>query len=331
MKIKVIFYAILINIFVYNNSFAICTGMVMNPITSVCWTCLFPISIGPIPVVPGDAPDTTNYPSPICTCPEKTLGIPVPGIAIGLWEPVRLIDVSRDPFCFVNLGGTSIPEAQIWTGRGNTSNARHNNEYTTWHLHYYIMPILYLMSIVLDVACLEVDGVDVAYLTELDPMWTDDELNFIINPEAAVFGNVIAQAACAADCLSASVWLPLDALFWCGGCQGSMYPTTGNIDADYGGVQTSLLATERLLYKLGRQGLALLTSTPLAICQPLPMPILKKSQYRTQMTFPIPMIYPTGCKPFGRSNVLYDMGKEIPGVGENFGYLIWRKRNCCVL
>ena len=82
---------------------------------------------------------------------------------------------------------------------------------------------------------------------------------------------------------------------------------------------------------MGRQGMALLTSTPAAICQSLPMPIIKKSQYRTQMTFPTAMNTTRGCKPLGRSNVLYDSFKEIPMKGESFGYLIWRKRNCCAL
>ena len=39
---------------------------------------------------------------------------------------------------------------------------------------------------------------DIAYLTELDPTWRDDELGFILN-QAILFGNLIAQAACAAD------------------------------------------------------------------------------------------------------------------------------------
>lgn len=34
---------------------------------------------------------------------------------------------------------------------------------------------------------------DIGHITELDPMWNDDQLSLIINPEAALFGNVIAQ------------------------------------------------------------------------------------------------------------------------------------------
>ena len=85
-------------------------------------------------------------------------------------------------------------------------------------------------------------GIDIAWASELDPAWLDDELSFLLNPEAALFANLPAQAACAADCTTSSAGLPLDALFWCAGCQGGMYPLTGNVAAHVGGVQASLLA-----------------------------------------------------------------------------------------
>src|SRR3546814_15425780 len=77
----------------------------------------------------------------------------------------------------------------------------------------------------------------------------------IINPEAALFGNPIAQAACAADCVLASAGFANDLLFWCGGCQGSIYPFSGSVAAHVGGVQASLLLTERMIAKLHREGL----------------------------------------------------------------------------
>ena len=55
-------------------------------------------------------------------------------------------------------------------------------------------------------------------------MWHDDETAFFLNPEAAIFGNPIAQASCATDSIAATAGFPIDALFWCAGCQGSMYP-----------------------------------------------------------------------------------------------------------
>jgi conjugal transfer pilus assembly protein TraU len=180
--------------------------------------------------------------------------------------------------------------------------------------------------LITDFACLEQTSFDVAYITELDPLWSDDSLAYIINPEAALFANPIAQAACAADCIASSTSGSMDSLFWCGGCQGSMYPLDGHIQGHIGSIQSALLATERFTYKLHRQGMAWGTSGSKALCAKYVMPVMKKSQYRAQLTVPIP----SSCYPFGHSTTFYESGKEIPVTGEDFGFLIWRKRNCCV-
>ncbi|PMX28452.1 conjugal transfer protein, partial [Pseudomonas sp. MPR-R2A7] len=91
-----------------------------------------------------------------------------------------------------------------------------------------VYPLLYWMEILTDFACFEQASFDIAYMTEVDPLWQDDSLAALINPEAIVFANPIAQAACAGDCIAGTVNLPLDPLFWCAGCQGSMYPLNGN-------------------------------------------------------------------------------------------------------
>jgi conjugal transfer pilus assembly protein TraU len=305
-----------------NTSFAKCTGRFVNPITDICWECLFPISIGSAKIASSNNPDTDNPSSPICFC-----GTPIPrvGIAAGFWEPVRLVDVSKKPFCFPNLGGVEFsPGIHIGTGASPRSTSKGTG---SWHVHWYIYPLIYWLELLTDFACLEASSFDVAYLTELDPLWSDDSLAYIINPEAALFANPIAQAACAADCVASTVSSPMDSLFWCGGCQGSLYPLDGNIQGHVGSIQSALLATERFTYKLHRQGLAWGTSGSEALCQKYIMPVMKKSQYRAQLTVPVP----SSCYPFGRTTTLYETGKEVPIVGEDFGFLIWRKRNCCVL
>lgn len=335
LLINIFITFIILNALFINIALAQCNGRFINPILDVCWDCILPISIGNVEVLKGNVPDTSNPSTIPCFC-NNILGIPVPGLPIGLWEAVRIVDVAKEPFCFVSLGGFEI-DAQIFSGTGSNSISGINHEdNASWHLHEYTMPLFAVLGLILDGLCLKIENtaadlISIAYMTELDPLWLDDELTFILNPEALIFANTIAQAACSADCVAATLNLPINSLFWCGGCQGSMYPLTGNLGSDYGSVQSSLLAVERFQYKLGRQLMALNTSGPEALCHSLPMPIIKKSQYRTQMTFPVAMNGSGGCKPFGRSNVFYDSGKEIPIKGESFAYLIWRKRNCCAL
>ena len=154
-----------------------------------------------------------------------------------------------------------------------------------------------------------------------------------MHPEAALFASLPAQAACSADSLASMAGLPLDPLFWCAGAQGAMYPLNGFVQEHVGGVQASLLLAERMTYKLHREGL-LWDSVPEnapALCAQYPSPILPKSRYRYQMLNPIPTAQggEDGCHAFGHSTTLWESLHEYPVKGEDFGYLMWRKRNCC--
>ncbi len=310
-----------------------CTGRMVHPITDVCWACILPISIGSAPVVRGTASDTFNPSSPVCFCPIPIPPFVRPGISVGFWEPIRMVDVTKEPFCFVGIGGQKI-DPGISLGSGGDPEIGTGTELApaTWNVHWYIYPIFTLLNLIMDALCLEVSqSFDVSYISEIDPLWHDDELSFLITPESILFGNLIAQAACAADCLSASTWLPLDPLFWCAGCQGSMYPINGKVITHNTSIQSSLLAAERMLYKLHRQVLLPITSGPEAICFPIPSPMIKKSQYRFQITTPVPATDPfMGCNPLGKSTFFWESFREIPVSGEDFNYLLWRKRNCCV-
>jgi conjugal transfer pilus assembly protein TraU len=309
-----------------------CSGRFVNPITDICWSCLFPITIGPVKVS-GGREDTKNPSHIPCLCPKPNIPLPVPGIPIGFWEPARLADVTRVPFCMVNMGGIKLGNSTVGYGiHGANGSRRTQNSF--YQVHWYIYPVIYWLELIVDFLCLERQDFDVAYLTELDPLWNADELSFIINPEAVLFGNPIAQAACAADCAAATAGFPLNPLFWCGGCQGSLYPFTGNNIAHNGGVQASLLMVQRMMAKLHRELLLAGTSgtTNAEICDKYVLPIIKKSQYKTQMTYPRPTTRgPMACNPLGRTEVIWGSGREFPYKGEDFGYLIWRKRNCCLL
>ena len=85
-----------------------CTGRLINPVTDICWDCLLPITIGSTPFMTGTNPDTVNPADTFCTCGGDLF--PEIGIAVGYWEPMELIDVTRSPYCLVNLGGIPLME-----------------------------------------------------------------------------------------------------------------------------------------------------------------------------------------------------------------------------
>ncbi|HBA9249903.1 TPA: type IV secretion system protein TraC [Escherichia coli] len=193
-----------------------------------------------------------------------------------------------------------------------------------------LYPLTYWLNIITSLGCLEGGDLDIAYLSEIDPTWTDSSLTTILNPEAVIFANPIAQGACAADAIASAFNMPLDVLFWCAGSQGSMYPFNGWVSNESSPLQSSLLVSERMAFKLHRQGMIMETiGKNNAVCNEYPSPILPKERWRYQMV----NMYPDSgqCHPFGRSVTRWETGKNPPNTKKNFGYLMWRKRNCVFL
>jgi len=311
---------------------ATCNGSFVNPITDICWDCMFPLTIGDIEILPSDYQDTADNPaSPICLCPRPPPQFVQIGIEVGFWEPVRLADVTHDPWCLVNLGGIQLvaPYETGQTDRQNSTGLSEKHK-SSWNVHWYVYPVMYILEVLTDWVCEETGSFDIGYMTEIDPLWLDDQLAFLINPEAVLFDNPIAQAACAADCVAATTYLPLDPLFWCAGCQGSMYPLDGSISEQNSDIQGTQLMAERMAYKLHRELILWGTAGYEALCAKIPEPVIRKSQYRFQIVNPVPnSVGPDACLGIGGTTTLFEPFKMVPVSGENFGYLLWRKRNCC--
>jgi conjugal transfer pilus assembly protein TraU len=305
-----------------------CTGHFVNPIKDVCWRCLFPLSIGGSKIVGSHLPDTRNASSPIGTCPSS-IGWRV-GLNIGFWEPQALVDVTDTPYCLVNLGGHQV-KLGAKQSRGGQHHVGQGEVGAFYHVHWYKYPLLNWLNIITSVGCLQTGDFDIAYLTELDPLWSDSEMSFVLNPEATLFGNPIAQTSCAVDSISSTLQsLPLDSLFWCAGAQGSHYPLTGHVNAPVSPVQTALLLTERLNYKLHREYLIPDSSPDKgAICTEHHYPTIPKSRYRYEM---VNQVADGGhCYPTGASTLTWEAGKIKPHTPDQYGFLVWRKRNCTFL
>jgi len=308
-----------------------CTGKFPNPITDICWSCILPITIGgATPANFGGQEDTDNPPDPLCSCVVN----PTIGLSVGFWEPARHVEAVRKPFCLVSLGGVDLdpgipaPEAARTTRAGGESQAS-----SFYQAHFYLNPVLFYLDVVTDFPCLEHGPFDVAYLTEVDPLWADDELSLILSPDALLFANPVAVAACAADCVAASLGFGIADLFWCAGCQGGVYPMDGHVANHMGGVRTAALIAQRLTAKMHRELIAWGWHGKPGLCGPYFEPVMDKTAYKTQLTYPIPNSGASGspcCQPFGRATDLWAAGKEYPVRGEDFAFMLFRKRNCCV-
>ncbi|ALA26645.1 conjugal transfer pilus assembly protein TraU (plasmid) [Piscirickettsia salmonis] len=309
---------------------ATCKGHFVNPTTDVCWDCIFPITIGSSPVAAGTYPDTSNPASPICICPVPPPIFERIGVTIGFWEPFALVDVTRDPYCMVNMGTQLHVKDQ---GLGGSEMPSTDGRGAFYYVHWYKYPVVYWLNIITNVGCVQTGDFDLAYMTELDPTWNDDELAFVLNPEASLLSNPITQTACAADALITSTdsMTAIDALFWCLGSQGSVYPLTGNVANQASPIQAATKLAERMDFKMHREGLvwdSVGADSP-AVCNQYPSPIMPKSRYRYQLVNTIPDALQ--CHPFGHLVATFETGHVNPADGDNYGFLIFRKRNCCFM
>ena len=199
-------------------------------------------------------------------------------------------------------------------------------------VHWYATPWLFILEALLDDGCLDQQTFDLAYMSELDPLWDDTLSSFILNPDAALFANPIAQGACAADCTSASSGLPQNSLYWCSGCQGNVFPLTGWSASLTSHTAVWQLMTHRFAMKLSREGLLLAAHGSKGLCESFYEPLMRKDVWRTQLVWPAHSGKNTDgscCSPLGRTTVVSGSGKSWSPGGEDGVVLVWRRRDCC--
>jgi conjugal transfer pilus assembly protein TraU len=309
-------------------------GMPLNPVTDVCWNCVFPIRVGGVTVIPGDVPDTPDLSSlPVCVCPAPPPVFIRPGVPVSFWEPARFVETVKDPFYFPSLGvGFPNLVAPGFLGGANSEISSGNQVDTSTfaQAHWFIFPAWTLLELLTDFVCVEAASFDVTYLSEVDPLWNNDILSLIMTPEALLFANPVAQMSCIADSVAANAGFPLSALYWCMGSWGSAYPLTGHVNDD-NYVQANAAIAARMIYKQGRMGL--LQDTAINLCAKVPTPIWIKQNYRMHGAKPVRDIT---CTPIGRSSLIWGAGNNPAfsaggNSSDNFLWMIFRKRACCAI
>lgn len=319
--------------FMLTKGYASCSGRVINPVTDVCWSCLFPIQLAAMTVQKTSVNDPPTDASPICTCGSgASLRA---GVNLSFFEPLRTAEIVREPYCFPSLGGVKINPGKRAAahGRSATSTEVRKNATAFYQVHWYHTPWMFVLEMLLDSGCLEQAPWDLAYMTELDPLWDDALASFVLAPEAALFSNPAAVAACAADCSTAfAAQSPLKELFWCAGCQGSLYPLSGWLGAMTSPLQAWHLLANRMSVKLAREGVLWAAYGKKGQCGPFFEPIPRKDVWRTQLIYP--SVVASGercCRPMGYPTWSWGSAKTWPVNGEDGAILLWRKRDCCQL
>jgi conjugal transfer pilus assembly protein TraU len=310
-----------------------CTGKFPNPITDYCWSCVFPLKLAGIelPFIRGQEDNDSSGGSPVCTCGS---GIDIEiGLLTSFWEPTALVDVVRKPYCMAGLGGIDLGNITDAPRHGvSTIDGGAVSQNSFYHIHWYMNPIMSWIGLGIDNSCIDQLPFDVAYLTEIDPLWIDDELNAILSPDVNLFASMLAQAACTADCVSSSAGFPISSLYWCAGCQGAMLPTVGTVAHHTGMVDSTSLLLQRFTHKGHRQLMIWGASGEDGMCHKYPKYLMDKSDFKYTMVYPRPQrkILGTCCQPLGRTTALWGSAKEFPFKGEDAVYQMFRKRDCCI-
>lgn len=304
-----------------------------NIVNEVCWSCFLPVrlmGVGPKPE--GAAPD-----KPLCACKDG-LGVPEFGYQLGYWQPKRLIEHVRVPWCAPSLGGIRLQDDMFSLSKGVSKGRDGDPTLASFQYHYYAYPLFSMLEILYLPGCSDdYMDFDLMYLSEIDPTWNNDLLSILLSPEAFIFANPIAKAWCTSDCVAVTAGKAPEATYGCAGCDGSLYPFTGNVIGGESGPRVTSLLSQRVLASLHRKGLAKKTIGKEAMCKPEFWPMIPRSQYKLSMLHPVPeadRTSPNGkcCHPLGQSEHSWSTaagGRTIPGK-EDYVYMLWGYSDCCV-
>jgi len=339
-----------------------------NVFDQICWDC-FLDSISLMGVNVGDEPDGAASKLPVCACTDA-LGVPEIGYPLAFWRPSRVVEVQSVPWCSPALGGIKLQETMTGLGTQRLGNSDSSGSVANlfYHHHYFSYPIMEMLGMLAFPSC--TDGyvdMDLLYISEVDPLWNNDLLSLILNPEAIIFANPIAKAWCIQDCLTTTANNQSEDSYGCAGCDGNLYPLTGNVIRQGNKVAASSLVAQRVLAGLHRKGLAKKTIGNTAMCKPEYFPTIPRSQYKFSMMYPVPQAASnlasagatsaqedasTGpefneklaggesgvdafnqcCHPMGMSTARWCTpygGRERAGK-DAYLYMIWNYRDCCV-
>ncbi|UTH74233.1 TraU family protein [Chromobacterium sp. IIBBL 290-4] len=341
-------------------------------VTDICWGAMFPIRLAGFEMsfgMKGEAPEGATR-DRICVCGGNLSEgkLPTIGLTTGMWMPTRLMELTRQPYCMPAMNGARISNSSASAGGSRTiggnrrkagSNDNGSKNLGQYHMHYYTFPLMAMMGL-LNVNSCNPDGAtefDILQFSEMYPNWYDESLSALLNPEAMLFANPVAYAAQPVDCIASTAGKPMDSIHWMAGCWGAIYPYSGFISGNRSSVQSTSLAAAKGLAMLARVGALRRSVGDDAYCSNPYMPVLKKSQYKMQMIYPVPetesgdapslpssgersdgvgevdpgAISRGSCThPIGAATMRWGEWRSRPVTGEDHIYLMWQWVDCCM-
>ncbi len=311
---------------------AACPGSMFNPVTDPNWMYVFPITIMGAPIGPYSNPPGM-YEPPICNCWSSFFGIPLPGLGVTYWAPEYIAEVEKNPGCFSSLGGIKLLEGYSMLGSekaGGEHAGSSASQASRMQIHWYTYPLYGMLKSFTSILCKNTNTVvDLAYVTEIDPVWQSDIWSAILGPEAGLFSNVIAQTACALDATAAGVYFPIGTLFWCAGSAGAVYPLSGTAGHHQSDQSSNMLVLAKFMARHHRIGILWGSIGPENICNNIPAPVWIKNQYRINPIWPSPNysapIY------FGQTEFRWGLAPPANYPTRESAYnLIWVGKQCCI-
>jgi len=335
-----------------------------NIFSQVCWSC-FLNDLNILGV--GRRPDGAAGPSPVCMCQDE-LGVPEIGWPLGFWSPAKVQEQVTTPWCMPGLGGIRL-QRENFSGLGHVSRGhRSRGEPTAYfQAHSYSFPLMQMMEMLILPNCTSgYYDFDLLGITEINPLWNNDLLSLIMSPSAVLFSSPLARAWCAEDCVSTTMNNQRESAYGCAGCDGHLYPLTGNVNPIHDPVAASSLIMQRNLALSHRAGTERRTIGSQARCEPRYAPFIPRSQYKMSMMYPVPQARDSSvfddfawgqdgddqenwdnmagavtdvgrfnecCQPMGMSTARWCTpvgGRTRPGKDNAYLYMLWQYRDCCV-
>lgn len=304
-------------------------GGIFDIVTDIQWGALFPISIGPVRIKgpsynPSNPPYFKETDTP-CAC--KSGAQVTVGLVVTYWNPVRAYETTKIPWCLTTIGKFVDLGGEYWKQMGSNS-AQKDVGATFTNSHVFKFNLLDFLNVFLDVPCVLHEGLDIFFFTELDPSWNDPTLTMFIHPESIAFANPIASISCAADTASTIFGWPMDALFYCAGNWGIVYPLAGyNTHSNY--IRGNVLNMARMIFKEHRFMVS--WDTGIDECGAIPTPTWIKTHYKFHQLKPVrgPILK------IGEPTQLWEFAKNPPGgtkkgSADNFSWVVWKYVKCCL-